>query len=90
MNHTIIKVSANEFAEAYGLDRDAQFLTHVVRSMETLHPIFRSQRGCADQQAWIDEYARVVHETSQLHQGDPVIYTADAAEFSRWAMDWMA
>ena len=85
MIHAIAKVDAAEFAAAYGLDSDEPRLAYVIESMQSLHPMFRSQRRCADQQAWLDEFARIVHETTQRHQGDPVVWTCDADEFAQWA-----
>ena len=86
MNYTIAKVQPAQFAAAYGIDQDGDRLVLVVRWMQELHPMFRSQRDCADQQAWLDEFARVVHQTSQRHRTDPVIWTCDAGEFAEWAL----
>lgn len=85
MNYRIKKVHAAVFASAYALDQDGDRLVLIARWMQELHPMFRSQRGCADQQAWLDEFARVVHQTSRPRT-DPVIWTCDAAEFADWVL----
>lgn len=80
------RVSAADFAYAYHLDSDAATLAHVVDSMTALRPIHRHQR-CTDQQAWLDDYARIVHESSMLTREDGVVWTTDAAAFAAWAAE---
>ena len=81
--YTMTKVDPDVFAIAYNLGGDYDYLDDLRRGVRSLEPMWRKQ-NTSDRQAWLDSWAHIVHETSQRHKGDPVIFTTDADDFLTW------
>ena len=49
-------------------------------------PMHKNQKGLVGQ-AWLDEYARIVHQTSQQFKDDPVIVVPPVGEFLEYVAE---
>lgn len=85
---TMIRVSPQEFLRAYNLYDDGMYQVVLVAAMRRLEPVFKKQ-DTGSPQAWVDSFARTVHETSQRHNGDAVIFTTDADELGEFVDEAM-
>ena len=83
MIYTMDTVTPERFAQSYGLWDTTDELHRVCEKMSRLEPMYGNQ-NTSDRQAWLDSWAHIVHETSQRHKGDPVIFTTDADDFLTW------
>lgn len=83
MDYNTKIVPAAEFAAAYGLDNDGDRLTFVVQAMVDGKSIFHHQRTDT-MDHWLEDFARIVHESSLRFKDDPVVYVTDPDEFLDW------
>ena len=87
--YTTEKVSTARFVEAYQLDADYDYLRHLASRKASLTKQFKKQ-NVSSSQAWLDSWARIVHETSQKTSDDPIIFVCDVDEFDQWVARTLA
>ena len=90
---TMIKVSPQEFLRAYNLYDDGMYQIVLMVAMRKLAPVFKNQ-ATDDAQTWLDSFAQIVHQTSQIHRENPIVFTTDAVELEQFVGDsnrqWLA
>lgn len=87
--YTTEKVSAAQFVETYQLDDDWVYLRHLASRKASLTKWFKKQ-DVSSSQAWLDSWARIVHQTTQKTANDPIIFVCDVAEFDSWVAQTLA
>lgn len=72
-------VEPAEFLAAYNLANDESLAGDLLHC----RPRHRALARIDDPQEWLDAYARIIHETTQRHADDFLIYTTDAIALLR-------
>ena len=68
---------------------DGPTYAHFLDSLNSLRPIHRKMKGITDPQRWLNEYSRIVHDTSNRRRKNEPTYFADVNEVREYLTTWL-